>query len=77
MAKPSMLFEGVWISAAFLRRPVGGLRPHARAEQEFESFTRSKSERREVRLLPSAPSFRPEVPVTLARRAATQLRRVA
>ena len=55
MAKPGILFEGVWISAAFLRRPVGGLRAHARAEQKLGAFTRSKSERREVRFLPSAP----------------------
>jgi len=76
MTKPSMLFEGVWISAAFLRRPVGGLRPHARAEQKFESFTRSKSERREVRFLPSALFSAPNVAVMSARWATTQHGRV-
>jgi hypothetical protein len=64
MTKPGILFEGVWISAAFLRRPVGGLRPHARAEQKSGSFTWSKSEREEVRFLPSAP-FLLSVPASI------------
>lgn len=55
MSASSMLFESVWVSAAFLWRPVGGLRPYARAVQQSGTFTWSKSERREVRLLPSTP----------------------
>ena len=55
MSKSSMLFQSVWVSAAFLWRPVGGSRPHAGDIQMFGSFTWSKSERREVRFLPSTP----------------------
>ncbi len=53
MNSSSMLFQGVGFSAAFLWRPVGGSRPHARAVLTSRSFTWSKSERREVRFLPS------------------------
>ena len=59
MAKPSMLFQCVWFGAAFLRRPVGGPCPHARAAQSFNAVAWSKSERREVQLLPSAPYLAP------------------
>lgn len=55
MSKSSMLFQSVWVSAAFLWRPVGGSRPHARDAQWFGSSTWSKSERREIRFLPSTP----------------------
>ncbi len=55
MSKSSMLFQSVWVSAAFLWRPVGGSRPHSRDAQRFRSFAWSKSERREVRVLPSTP----------------------
>ncbi len=55
MNSSSMLFQGVGFSAAFLWRPVGGSRPHSRAVPKSRTFTWSKSERREVRFLPSTP----------------------
>ncbi len=55
MSASSMLFQSVWVSAAFLWRPVGGLRPYARTVQWFGAFTWSKSECREVRFLSSTP----------------------
>ena len=52
----SALVAYVWIGVAFLWRPGGSL-PHARGGIEGEAITRSKRNVREVRFLPSTPSW--------------------